>query len=129
MRDILDLAQGICEDAKTEDKATLLKSFCEKHNIREVWADFDKFSRERNMNGHVYFVVDTFKEGKAVECLLDRIFAPDSYSDDENLMLSIDFISVPIAPDNPHLEYRNTDKIKDSHYLIYSRERGVLIGE
>lgn len=125
MADILDLAQEISE---AEDKATLLKRFCEKHNIHEVWADFNKFTAERNMKGRIYFTVDNFADGKAVECLLDRIFAPDAYSDDESLVLSTDFVSTPIAPDNPHPGYRNTNKIKSRCYLIYSSERGVIIG-
>lgn len=125
MGSILDLAQEI---SGTDDKAVLLKRFCEKHNIHEVWADFNKFTDERNMKGRIYFTIDNFADGKAIECLLDRIFAPDAYSDDESLVLSTDFVSTPIAPDNPHPGYQNTDKIKSRCCLIYSSERGVTIG-
>ena len=125
MSGLIDIAQGI---SNVEDRATILKEFCEKHNIHEVWADFDRFTPDRNMKGRIYFTVDKFADGKAVECLLDEIFAPDSYSDDEALVLSTDFLSTPIAPDHSHPGYRNTDKIKSRCHLIYSSERGVTIG-
>ena len=111
------------------DKVKLLTEFCEKYDIKEVWADFADFTKERNTKGHAYYVVDSYKKGKGINGILNTIFSPDCYSDDMELMMSTDIVCLMIAPDNPIAYSRSTDKLKDSWHLIYTKERGVILGE
>lgn len=110
------------------DKVRLLTEFCEKYDVKEVWADFADFTKERNTKGHAYYVMDSFEKGKDLNGILDTIFSPDCYSDDMELMMSTDIVTLVIAPDSPISGCRSTDKIKESWHLIYDKERGVLLG-
>lgn len=110
------------------DKVKLLTEFCEKYDVKEVWADFADFTKERNTNGHAYYVMDSFEKGKDLNGILNAIFAPDCYSDDMELMMSTDIVTLVMAPDSPIADCRNTDEIRESWHLIYTKERGVILG-